>query len=57
VRSSQGVTFAGQRLNSRGEWVGRRVVERVAPARRGAGYVLAVRGYSAALVTVRVGRH
>ncbi len=57
VRSSQGVTFAGQRLNSRGEWSGPLVTQRLAPGRRrGAGYALAVRGYSAALVSVRLGR-
>jgi len=52
VRSLGGVTFAGQSLNTSGHWVGRKVVQRVAPRR--AGYRLSVRGYSAALVSVRL---
>ena len=53
VRSTHGVTLAGQSLGPNGQWVGRRVVEQLTAG--AAGYGLAVRGYSAALVTVRVG--
>jgi hypothetical protein len=55
VSSESGVTFAGQSLDASGRWVGRRVV---APVARGAGgrYRLAVPGYSAALVSVALGR-
>jgi hypothetical protein len=53
VRSTHGVTLAGQSLGAGGEWIGRRVISTLSPGR--AGYGLAVRGYSAALVTVRIG--
>jgi hypothetical protein len=53
VRSTRGVTLAGQSLGRNGQWVGRRVVEQLTAG--GAGYGVAVRGYSAALVTVRIG--
>jgi hypothetical protein len=53
VRSTSGVTLAGQSLGRDGLWVGKRVLEPLAPGP--SGYRLAVRGYSAALVTVRIG--
>ncbi len=53
VRSTHGVTLAGQSLGPDGQWVGKRTVERLAPGPHG--YGLAVRGYSAALLTVRIG--
>jgi Glycosyl hydrolase family 79 C-terminal beta domain len=53
VRSTRGVTLAGQSLGENGQWVGRRVQEQLTPGP--GGYGLAVRGYSAALFTVRVG--
>jgi hypothetical protein len=53
VRSTHGVTLAGQSLDRNGRWVGQRIVERLAPGP--SGYGLAVRGYSGALLTVRIG--
>ncbi|HWE34408.1 MAG TPA: glycosyl hydrolase family 79 C-terminal domain-containing protein [Solirubrobacteraceae bacterium] len=53
VRSTHGVTLAGQSLGPNGQWVGQRIVERLTPG--AAGYGVAVRGYSAALLTVRIG--
>jgi hypothetical protein len=53
VRATRGVTLAGQSLGPDGRWVGRRVTQQLADDP--AGYALALPGYSAALVTVRVG--
>jgi hypothetical protein len=50
VASHSGVKLAGQSLNSRGRWVGHRVVSRLVPSANG--YKLTVPGYSAALVSV-----
>lgn len=50
VASHSGVTLAGQSLDARGRWVGRRVVSEL--ARTADGYELRVPGYSAALVSV-----
>jgi hypothetical protein len=52
--SSGGVTLAGRRLGADARWRGARAVERVARGKQG--YAVAVRGISAALVTVRVAR-
>jgi hypothetical protein len=51
AKSEGGVTLAGQTLDRHGRWVGRQVVQAVAP--RGGAYPVAVRGYSAALIIVR----
>jgi hypothetical protein len=53
VRSTRGVTLAGQSLGENGQWVGQRVLQQLTPGP--AGFGLAVRGYSAALVTVHIG--
>ncbi|MGZ4305605.1 MAG: glycosyl hydrolase family 79 C-terminal domain-containing protein [Solirubrobacteraceae bacterium] len=50
VASPSGVKLAGQSLDSRGRWIGHRVVSRLVPS--GDGYKLTVPGYSAALVSV-----
>jgi hypothetical protein len=55
VGSESGATFAGQSLDSSGRWVGRRVVARLARG-RGGSYRLVVPAYSAALVSVALGR-
>jgi hypothetical protein len=52
--AEHGVTFAGQSLNDRGRWVGRKVVQRVGRGHGGA-YRISVPGYSAALMSVRLG--
>jgi hypothetical protein len=49
--SEGSVTFAGQWLDSRGQWVGRQIVQSV--SRRAGAYDVTVRGYSAALIFVR----
>jgi hypothetical protein len=50
VSAHSGVTLAGQSLNARGRWIGRRVVSPLRPTARG--YEVTVPGYSAALVSV-----
>jgi hypothetical protein len=50
VASHAGVRLAGQSLDARGRWIGRRVVSRLVPSADG--YKLTVPGYSAALVSV-----
>jgi len=54
VRSTSGVTLAGQRLGPDGRWTGPPVLESL--PRQGRAYKLTVRGYSAALVTVKLAR-
>ncbi len=54
ANSATGVTLAGRRLNDKLQWVGRRRVETV--ARRHGDYRVVVRGLSAAIVSVAVGR-
>lgn len=51
--STSGVTLAGQRLNDQGVWQGKKRLETINPTSRG--YVLRLRGESAALLTVQVG--
>jgi hypothetical protein len=50
VAASSGVTLAGQSLDSRGRWIGHRVVSQLIPTADG--YQLTVPRYSAALVSV-----
>ncbi len=50
--STSGVTLAGQRLNDQGLWQGKERLETIRPTSRG--YVVRVRGQSAALLTVHV---
>lgn len=52
AQATSNVTLAGQRLGPDGLWKGRRVVQTV--GRRSGGYDLQVRGYSAALVSLRL---
>ena len=52
IGAEQGVTFAGQSLNSSGHWIGRRVVGRV--GRSDGSYALSVQAYSGALVDVAI---
>ncbi len=51
--STSGVTLAGQRLDNQAEWQGKEQLETIKPSRRG--YVVRLRGQSAALLTVHVG--
>ena len=51
--STSGVTLAGQQLNRQAQWQGAPQVQRINHTKRG--YVLRVRGHSAALLTVHVG--
>jgi hypothetical protein len=48
--ATTGVTLAGQHLGAQGQWVGRRVMPRVNPAR--GTYTVTMPAYSAALITV-----
>ncbi len=48
--ATAGVTLAGQHLGAQGQWVGRRVIPQVNPAR--GTYTVPMPGYSAALITV-----
>jgi Glycosyl hydrolase family 79 C-terminal beta domain len=50
--SNSDVTLAGQRLDDQAEWQGKAQLETISPTRRG--YVVRVRGESAALLTVHV---
>jgi hypothetical protein len=54
VRSTTGVTLAGQQLGLDGRWTGRRVTQTVAP--QAGGYRVSVPGYSAALLSVKLSR-
>ncbi|MBV9005580.1 MAG: hypothetical protein JO181_13040 [Solirubrobacterales bacterium] len=51
--STSGVTLAGQRLDGQAVWQGKERLETINPTSKG--YVLRVRGESAALLTVQVG--
>ncbi len=51
--STSGVTLAGQRLDNQAVWQGKERLETINPTAKG--YVLRVRGESAALLTVQVG--
>jgi hypothetical protein len=52
VRATRGVTLAGQHLTANGTWRGRPALSAIPP--RPHGYILGLRRYSAALITVRV---